>query len=355
MNLIFGDSISRNIGLQVFTSLMLVIAAIGSVDFIFSVLSELSDISPTYTFGDVLIYSILKIPYSLYNLSPYLCLIGFLMGIGNLNDLGEITASRVLGKSNLDIIISALKPVVLIMVVGLIASEYWLPNLSQKAEEGRLIKQDVIKIDQGYWLAREDEISYFQSSPSKGLIKNVTIYRLNPKFNLKEVITASQALAVSDYWELEDIKLDRPTSVALPFLGDKNTWRQGPDEDDFSLLLNPRYFSLTLLYKNMHDDVSEYRRNLLALEFWRKISKPIVTLALILLSVSFVFGPMRDQKSGQRILLGIVTAFSVNIIQSLFESISMVSGLSTFFAVLIPIVLILITAIILNLKIRFIS
>ena len=105
----------------------------------------------------------------------------------------------------------------------------------------------------------------------------------------------------------------------------------------------------------MFNDVSEYRRNLIALEFWRKLLQPMMAFVLILLAASFIFGPMRDQKSGQRILLGIVIAFSVNIIKSLFESISMVSAMSPFVAVCIPIVLIFIVALILIKRTRLIS
>ena len=105
----------------------------------------------------------------------------------------------------------------------------------------------------------------------------------------------------------------------------------------------------------MSNDVSEYRRNLLALEFWRKLLQPFVALALILLAASFIFGPMRDQRSGQRIIIGIVMAFGVNIIKSLFESISMVSNMTPFVAVITPIALILLIGLFLIKRTKVIS
>ena len=55
MKFLIGDAVDRNIAFQVALSLMTVVVMIGAVDFIFLVLSELSDISDSYKFIDVLI------------------------------------------------------------------------------------------------------------------------------------------------------------------------------------------------------------------------------------------------------------------------------------------------------------
>ena len=55
MKFLLGDAVDRNIALQVILSLMAVVLVIGAVDFIFLVLSELSDISNSYKLIDVLI------------------------------------------------------------------------------------------------------------------------------------------------------------------------------------------------------------------------------------------------------------------------------------------------------------
>ena len=354
MKFLFGDAVDRNIGFQVAVSLAIVILTIGAIDFIFLVLSELSDISISYKFDDVLIYCISKIPYSLYDLSPYLCLIGVMVGLGNLNDQGELTASKILGKSNLNILLSSLRPILLFLFLGLIASEFWLPGLSQKAEESRLIKQEIIDSDQGYWLSNVEGFSYFRSTPSKELVEDITIYKIDSEFKLIEIRKSKKASLVSGSWILENIQIEK-LSEGFVQNDEDNVWHFGPKDSDFNLILSPKYFSLSLLRDQMFNDISEYRRNLIALEFWRKLLQPMMAFVLILLAASFIFGPMRDQKSGQRILLGIVIAFSVNIIKSLFESISMVSTMSPFVAVCIPIALIFIVALILIKRTRLIS
>ena len=354
MKFLIGDSVDRNIAFQVALSLMTVVVMIGAVDFIFLVLSELSDISDSYKFIDVLIYCVSKVPYSLYDLMPYLCLIGVMVGLGNLSDQGELVASKILGKSNLSILLSSIRPILAFLLLGLIASEFWLPGLSQKAEESRLLKQEVINSDQGYWLASSEGFSYFRSTPSKNLIEDITIYSVDSEFKLLEIKKARKAILVSGDWKLNDVEVENISEGLI--LEDKEmAWKTGPKDSDFNLILSPKYFPLSLLKQQMSNDVSEYRRNLLALEFWRKLLQPFVALALILLASSFIFGPMRDQRSGQRIIIGIVLAFGVNIIKSLFESISMVSNMTPFVAVITPIALILLIGLFLIKRTKVIS
>ena len=111
-------------------------------------------------------------------------------------------------------------------------------------------------------------------------------------------------------------------------------------DEDFSLLLSPKYLSLTDLYAQIAMSLSKYRKTQLSLEFWRKILQPFVTLSLVLLALGFLFGPLRDINSGQRIIFGIGIAFTVDLTQKLLGSISVVSSIPPFLAVLLPILIV---------------
>ena len=65
----------------------------------------------------------------------------------------------------------------------------------------------------------------------------------------------------------------------------------------FNLILSPKYFSLTQLYKNVNGEQSQYRQDILLLEFWRKALQPVFSILLVILAASFVFGPTRDPKN----------------------------------------------------------
>ena len=106
-------------------------------------------------------------------------------------------------------------------------------------------------------------------------------------------------------------------------------------------MLSPKYLSLSNLYGQIERASSKYRENQLALEFWRKVLQPLVTFSLVLLAMSFLFGPMREQKTGLRILVGISVAFAVDITQKLLGSISVVSSIPPSVTVILPALLII--------------
>ncbi len=340
MNLFLGDLIDKNISRKVLSSIAIVALAIISLDFIFTILSELSDLSETYGLSDAFIYSILSLPYSVYDFLSYICLIGVLVGLGRLSEEGEITASRVLGKSDIAIIWASIKPVILVLILGVLSSQLFIPGLSQNSEETRLMKQNRISLDDGYWLASDSSISYFKSTPNSNSIKDIVIYDLNEDYKLKEIKRAEEANKNGHSWSLSNLEIINVENGIKEYFKEMD-WIDGPQEEDFKFILSPKYFSLTKLYKNVSEEQSEYRQNILLLEFWRKALQPIFTILLTILAASFVFGPARDQKAGQRVLAGIVLAFSLSISQRLFESMALVSFLSPLVSVMIPIFIVL--------------
>ena len=99
---------------------------------------------------------------------------------------------------------------------------------------------------------------------------------------------------------------------------ERKIWEDAPKDSDMRRILSPKYFSITELRNAINEEVSEYKKNNLLLEYWRKIFHPIITIILVFLASSFVFGQVRDNNLGQRLLAGIVFAFSLNMFQSLF-------------------------------------
>ena len=340
MNLFLGDLVDENISRKILSSISLVALIIISLDFIFTILSELSDLSATYGLSDAFTYSILSLPYSAYDFLSYICLIGVLVGLGSLSEEGEITASRVLGKSDMNIIWACIKPVILVLILGILSSQFFIPGLSQNSEETRLMKQNRISLDDGYWLASDSSISYFKSTPNSNSIQDIIIYHLDDDYKLKELKRAEEANKTGSSWTLSNLEIINVQNGVKEYFKQMD-WIDGPKEEDFKLILSPKYFSLSKLYKNVSAEQSEYRQNILLLEFWRKALQPIFAILLTILAASFVFGPARDQKVGQRVLTGIILAFSLSISQRLFESMAMVSFLSPFTSVMIPILIVL--------------
>ena len=73
------------------------------------------------------------------------------------------------------------------------------------------------------------------------------------------------------------------------------------------------------------------------LSFWGKLLQPLATLALVLLAVSFVFGPLRESTMGFRVFVAIGVGLLFTILQQLLEPASLLLGINPLFAVLLPI------------------
>ena len=76
-----------------------------------------------------------------------------------------------------------------------------------------------------------------------------------------------------------------------------------------------------------------------SLSFWRKTLEPLATASLVLIAISFIFGPLRSVTMGQRVFTGVIFGVSFAILQRLLGPSSIVFGFSPLFAVLIPIIL----------------
>jgi len=63
-----------------------------------------------------------------------------------------------------------------------------------------------------------------------------------------------------------------------------------------------------------------------------------VIVGLVLIGISFVFGPLRDSTMGFRIFIGVVIGVSFRIIQDRLGPFSIVFGFPPLLAVLLPVV-----------------
>ena len=335
MNLFFGDLIERNISKKVLVSICVVGISIVSLDFLFNLISEISDLTSSYQLYDAFLYCLFLIPESLYEYLSYICLLGALIGLGSLKEEGEMIASKVLGKSNLKMAIASMRPALIIIVIGFIFQEIALPSISQSNEETRLIKQNKFTSDEGYWFASGSSIATFKSSPSRKIINEITIYELDEYESIKEIIYSKTAIKQGDTWTLFNLQIE--DVIAGSIVTEENRlWNNAPNQKDMRRILSPEYFSILELNEAIEEEVSTYRKNSLLLEYWRKIFHPIISILLILLATSFIFGQVRDHNLGQRLLIGIIFAFSLNIIQNLFESMAVVSFLAPLTAVTLP-------------------
>ena len=150
---------------------------------------------------------------------------------------------------------------------------------------------------------------------------------------------ARRARYENEQWVLSDVR-------TTFFRGDHTEVVQAPEEKwDVSVtpqLLNtvvvaPESLSITGLWDYIHylsDQGLNNARYWLA--FWTKVLQPAVTAALVLMAISFIFGPLRSVTLGQRVFTGVLVGFVFRIAQDLLGPSSQVFGFPPLLAVVLP-------------------
>ena len=137
--------------------------------------------------------------------------------------------------------------------------------------------------------------------------------------NIEKIINAKSANLINGEWILEDL-FSRDFVDSEINESKSKIWKESPSDKDMKRLLSPKYLSILELRSVLKEEKLEFKLNSLELEFWRKVFHPITTILLIFLGASFIFGRVRDDTLGKRLLLGVLLAFSLNLVQSLLQS-----------------------------------
>lgn len=103
------------------------------------------------------------------------------------------------------------------------------------------------------------------------------------------------------------------------------------------MTVKPEELSLSGLYdyvtylKASEQDASRYE-----LAFWRKLTQPLSIAVMMLMALSFVFGPLRSVTMGARVLSGVVAGFTFYISSEFFGPLTLVYGIPPIFGALAP-------------------
>ncbi|WP_020209376.1 LPS export ABC transporter permease LptG [Gilvimarinus chinensis] len=336
--------LNRYIAKQVFLATVMVLILVLGLDFIGKIIDQLDSLREGYTFYEMLVYIAWSTPTSVYEFIPYAVLIGCLVGLGALAGSSELVVIRAAGVSVLQISWMVLKPVLVFIALSLCLGEYVVPYAEQTAESRRSLALGYTNEDQarrGVWHREADEYIWFNVVQPDGKLYGVTRYR----FEEGSLASASFTREVEfrgDYWQERNVSVTRFTDEQVTT--EELPQRRWITELTPALLnvvaMEPDALSLRSLYsysrylkdQNLH--AGEY-----ALAFWQKMLQPLATISLVLIAISFVFGPLRSVSLGQKVFTGVAFGIGFRLLQSLLGPSSLVFGFSPFVAVAIPIIL----------------
>lgn len=331
---------------HVLGAIFIVMLVIVGLDLLFSVLDQLADLTDNYQFKDALYYVAMTGPRRLYEHIPLCSLVGCLLGLGSLATSSELTVMRAAGISTLRIIGAVMKPVMVIILAALLLGEYVVPKSEQAAQAFRTIavanERNGSALEQGLWHREGNTFLHVRAITTDGELYDLVRYRFDENWALASSSHARSGVYTGDGWALTGITETRflGDSTAVQF-HETEQWPSGMTPSLLStLIMEPSNLSITGLNTfsaylgDQGLSAADYK-----VAFWSKMLQPLSIAGLVLVAVSFIFGPMRSVTVGQRLIAGVVIGLVFKLMQDLLGPASTVYGLPPLLGVTLPIVL----------------
>ncbi len=337
------NRLDRYVGKTVLAAILLVLAIIVGLDAMAAFIDEADNIDETYTFGQVTLYVMLTLPGRFYEFIPFAALIGCLIGLGQLASSSELVVMRGAGVSTGRLVWIVMKPALLVAVAGFLIGEYVAPSSEQLAQSRRAIAQNPgegVAGKYGIWNREGNSFLHFNALETNGVVYGVTLLQFDSRYRLQSALRAQRASFQSDHWLMEQVVKTDFTSWATSRTRHTTLrWETGITPELLTMeVVAPDQLPLADLYR--------YSRYLMQqgldaddfeLALWRKLLQPLAIAGLVLVAISFIFGPLRDGTMGFRIFAGVIVGIVFRTSQDLLGPASLVFGFSPLYAALIPI------------------
>ena len=312
---------------------MLVLLALGAL---FLFISEQDDIGTgTYTASQAMMYVMLNLPTFAGQLLPVAALIGSLLGLGNLARGSELVVMRASGITTFQfcswLAIAGL--ILAVLMVGL--TEFVAPPLEKYGRQVKVFSkysEFSFAGNRGTWVRDGDTIVGVEQQSALSRFGGVQLFRFDASRRLVSVARAESATVnKSNTWKLENFAETR-------FTPDGTTVRKEPVEAIRSAL-SPDFLGLAVVepqamgIRDLVSYMEHLNRNSLdssrfELAFWSRIARVVALLLVLVLSLPFALGPMRNSGQGARTVVGILIGAGFVLMSQTLENSGQLLGLS---------------------------
>lgn len=342
--MLFNQILKTYVQKQAFLAILGAIIGLLLLKLFFDYLVQLEDVKEGYDYIQALIFTLLHAPQALQEYMPIGALLGAVIGLGLLANHSELTVMQASGLSRFRIVAWVLQPAMIFVIVGILLSQFVLPTTNQMASQLKYKKPLVATHLDGYWEKSDKQIIHIGHINKTGQLQNAKIWQLGENGEITSLIHAkSGKFSQNQNWQLYDVQqLSIQPTGKSQLQSHKTLSTKLPIEPNaiYLLTLSPDSMSLTDLYAHKQLLGKDGRRSLPhEVAFWRKALSPFSVLSLVLIACSFVFGSLRSQSLGFRIVIALLIGLLFGYIQDLVAFISLTTGFSPLLMVLLPIII----------------
>ncbi|ABC28767.1 predicted Permease [Hahella chejuensis KCTC 2396] len=350
--------IDRYIVATVASAMLLVLLVVLSLDLVFAFIAEMDELKNDYQTLQAMKYIIFTVPRRIYDYLPLAAFIGCLVGLGVLANNSELTVIRAAGVSVVRVVWSTMKPALAVVVVGILVGEFVAPQTERIAQTQKALEQGAaenVASSAGMWRREGNVFMHFNAVEPKGVLHGVSLFEFNDERRMVRSTFAKRAIYQGDHWLLQDIErteIKDDGSHVQTF--DSLRWNVSLSPSILEvLIIKPEYLSIKGLYTYAnYQEEQGLDANSYLMAFWKKVLQPVATSVLVLVAISFIFGPLRSVTMGFRVFCGIIIGLLFKYMQDLLGPASLVFGFNPVIATLAPICICALLGVVLLRRVR---
>ncbi|WP_373777083.1 LPS export ABC transporter permease LptG [Glaesserella sp.] len=323
--------LERYIGKTILSSIMLTLFMLVGLGAIIKFVEEFRAVGQgSYDGLHAAYYTFLTIPRDVETFFPIAALLGSLMGLGNLASRSELVVMQASGFSRFRIGLAVMKTAIPLVIFTMLIGEWGVPQTEQYARNMRSIAQSggsMLATQGGFWAKDGKDFIYIRQISSETHLNGLLIYEFD-KRELKSILRANQATYSNPQgWILQNVEKSTINGDSIHQSKESDqVWKTSITPSKLGIVsLKPESLSITGLadyvgfLKETGQDPKRFE-----ITFWRKVFQPISMAVMMLLAISFIFGPLRSSTMGAKIVIGILAGFVFYVANIVFGNLSLV-------------------------------
>lgn len=339
--------LDKYIGRQLLAGTFFIMAGLLTLLGVLNLFEELGEVGKgNYTVEAAFLYVAMGLPRFAYELFPVTVLLGSLAGLGGLAVHSELIAMRAAGISVRRIVLAMLQAGFLLMLLAVLLGELVAPPSEQYAQQMRndlKSEQVSLRSKYGFW-ARDGHafINIRRFLPGNEL-DGVYVYEFDEQKRLTVATHAERAVFLDGRWLLKGIRQS--------FISEEGIKSRALEQAAWGSLLEPDLLNVVVVKPHMLPIWGLYRyigflkangqdANQYEVAFWGKLVKPLVTVAMLFLSVPFLFGSLRSVGLGKRVFIGTLIGLGFYMGNKMISYMAVVYAWNPVFASVLPGVLV---------------
>ncbi|UYU31473.1 LPS export ABC transporter permease LptG [Siccibacter colletis] len=338
--------LDRYIGKTIFNTIMMTLFMLVSLSGIIKFVDQLKKAGQgDYSALGAGMYTLLSAPKDIQIFFPMAALLGALLGLGMLAQRSELVVMQASGFTRLQVALAVMKTAIPLVLLTMAIGEWVAPQGEQMARNYRaqmMYGGSLLSTQQGLWAKDGNNFVYIERVKGDNELGGISIYSFNDERRLQSVRYAASAKfdAGQKAWRLSQVdesNLQNPQQIT----GTQTvtgTWKTNLTPDKLGVVaLDPDALSITGLrdyvtyLKSSGQDPGRYQLNM-----WSKIFQPLSVAVMMLMALSFIFGPLRSVPMGVRVVTGISCGFVFYVLDQIFGPLSLVYNIPPIIGALLP-------------------